>query len=105
VQVIPEADRIVVAITGEIDLTNAPALIAQIDDAIAGRTGKVVVDLTAVDFMDSQGVHLLVTLTQRPGIELVVVAPRGSIACELITITDLGTYVTLWETPAGPDDG
>ena len=51
-------DAELVSLTGEIDLANAP----EIGRAIVGRVataGKVLIDLTAVSFLDSAGVRLL----------------------------------------------
>jgi anti-sigma B factor antagonist len=54
-------DAELVSLRGEIDLANAPeigrAIVARIPDA-----GKVLVDLTAVSFLDSAGVRLLDSL-------------------------------------------
>lgn len=54
-------DAALVRLSGEIDLANAPeigrAIVARMSDA-----GKVLVDLTAVSFLDSAGVRLLDTL-------------------------------------------
>lgn len=54
-------DAELVSLSGEIDLANAPA----IGRAIVARmssAGKVLVDLTAVSFLDSAGVRLLDSL-------------------------------------------
>jgi anti-sigma B factor antagonist len=51
-------DAELVSLTGEIDLANAP----EIGRAIVARmttAGKVLIDLTAVSFLDSAGVRLL----------------------------------------------
>jgi len=47
-----------VRLTGEIDLANAPAIGREIVRQ-TGREGAVVIDLTAVSFLDSAGVRLL----------------------------------------------
>src|SRR6187200_1502892 len=53
-----ENGRIVVRLSGEIDLSNVDGLEAQIDNAIADA-GDIVIDLTAIDFIDSRGLRLL----------------------------------------------
>ena len=47
----------VVRITGEIDLATAPQLQRGLEDL--GTTGRVTVDMSAVDFMDSTGLATL----------------------------------------------
>jgi anti-anti-sigma factor len=53
---------VIVSVSGEIDMTTAP----QLDEALAScNSGQsVVVDLTALDFIDSSGLHVL--LRKRP---------------------------------------
>ncbi len=48
----------VVRLAGEIDLANAPAIGREIVRH-TGRSGAVLIDLTAVSFLDSAGVRLL----------------------------------------------
>jgi anti-sigma B factor antagonist len=58
----------IVVVSGEIDLTTAP----QLEESIAQfPNGDVIVDLTAVDFMDSSGLQVLVIAHRR-------LARRGS---------------------------
>jgi len=57
----PDRDRVRVIAIGEIDLVSAPLLAAQIKDLwVAGWT-DVTADLSGVTFLDSTGVHVLVT--------------------------------------------
>ncbi|UQU63583.1 STAS domain-containing protein [Couchioplanes caeruleus] len=51
----------VVRLAGEIDLANAPAIGREIV-RYTGRAGAVLIDLTAVSFLDSAGVRLLDSL-------------------------------------------
>ena len=53
-----ENGRVVIHLHGEIDLSNVEALESQIDRAIADAE-DVVIDLTAVEFLDSRGLRLL----------------------------------------------
>ena len=52
--------RTVVAVGGEIDVYTAPKLRDTISDLVAAGTYHVVVDLTAVEFLDSTGLGVLV---------------------------------------------
>jgi len=102
VRVDREPHRVIVTVAGEVDMTNASDLGRQIDEAADGQHGVLFVDLGAVEFMDSQGVYLLAQFAQRPDVELVVVAPPGCIAYELIMVTDLAALVTVRNSLDGP---
>lgn len=54
-------DAELISLSGEIDLANAPE-IGRAIVARMGEAGKVLVDLTAVSFLDSAGVRLLDSL-------------------------------------------
>jgi anti-sigma B factor antagonist len=55
----------VVAVSGELDLLTAPKLMAELDDIVGRRTGDAVVDLSETAFMDSFGIHVLVSAHNR----------------------------------------
>ncbi len=75
-------DNVVMAtVTGDVDLSNA----AQLYDAIGAATTNtalgVVLDLTAVDYLDSAGIHLIYRLRaslQARGQKLLLVIPAQS---------------------------
>jgi anti-anti-sigma factor len=54
-------DRLGVAlwVRGDVDLASAPELARRIREALCLPVSRVTVDLSAVDFMDSQGLHVL----------------------------------------------
>lgn len=56
-------DDVLVAAPAEVDLTTAPAMRASLDGAPAAA--DVVVDMCSTRFMDSSGVHVLVTAYRR----------------------------------------
>jgi len=87
-------DAIVVA-TGEIDVHTASALHDAIDRAPAGT--RVVVDLSAVTFMDSSGLGVLVAAQQRRAGALVVRGPCASVA-KVLAYTGLD-HVLVVERP------
>ena len=77
----------------EIDFLTAPALVAELDRAIADGDSKVVVDLCDVTFMDSSGAHALLDASKRlraldRGFSVICV--RGSISrlLELLGLAD-----------------
>ncbi|MEU4690107.1 STAS domain-containing protein [Actinoplanes sp. NPDC023714] len=55
-----EPDRITVAFAGDCDLASRDRLTAMLLDAV-DRAPTVLVDMSAVEFLDSSGVHALVT--------------------------------------------
>ncbi|HEY1509710.1 MAG TPA: STAS domain-containing protein [Solirubrobacteraceae bacterium] len=75
-------DEIVVAaVTGEIDLSNAEHLCEAIVDATANDARGVVLDLAAVDYLDSTGIHLIYRLRESlrtRGQRLMLVIPEDS---------------------------
>jgi anti-sigma B factor antagonist len=51
-----------VSIRGSLDINSAPVLATEIDTIVAARPDKVLVDLAALDLIDSSGVAALVKL-------------------------------------------
>jgi anti-sigma B factor antagonist len=54
-----------VVVTGEVDCSTAPRMTACIDSVLAAAPAEVVVDLTGVTFLDSAGLHALVSAHSR----------------------------------------
>jgi anti-sigma B factor antagonist len=77
-EIVPEADLTRIVLVGDLDMSTVAQARPIIERACESRPEKVVVDLSAVDFVDSHGLHLLVT-THRAltatGSRLVVVPP------------------------------
>jgi anti-sigma B factor antagonist len=86
---------------GELDLYSAPAL----DDALVALEGekwpRVVIDLRALEFVDSAGLRLLVRTQARAvqdGRELVLVR-GGEIVNRVFTLTGLDRELTMVDAP------
>lgn len=95
-----EGRRLVVQIHGEIDLSNAVELERQIELAMT-NVRSLTVDLSHVQFMDSQGVRLVYRLSRRVesnGVELAFVAPASSIAGQVLKLTAVSELVTVRES-------
>jgi anti-sigma B factor antagonist len=83
-----------VAVRGEVELATAPALTAALEEGIRRTSGAFVVDLVAVDFLDSSGIACLVrarALLGRDDRALALVCPPGSVrrVLELTGIDEL----------------
>ncbi len=73
--------RAVLSVTGEIDMTTAPALQEALESA-AGQAFEVWLDLTAATFMDSTGIHAVARIRARlveVDRRLVVICPSGPV--------------------------
>ena len=92
----------VVAVSGTVDMLTAPQLEAALSPAAVGTAQAVVVDLSAVDFLASAGMGVLVAARNDldPDVRFAVVAdgPATSRPLKLIGITDVvDLYATLDE--------
>jgi anti-anti-sigma factor len=95
--------RLVLRLSGEVDLSNVEWLARQIDLAVRG-SDHVVIDLTEIDYIDSQGLRLLKQLSDRftgLGASLRLVAPPGSFARSVLEMTLLDENVDVLDAPAG----
>lgn len=60
-----DAHETVVSVAGELDILTIPRLARTLDDVIRRRHGDVVMDLTKTEFIDSLGLHALLTIQRR----------------------------------------
>lgn len=70
------------AVSGEVDLVTAPALTDRLEEAIRRTDGPFILDLCAVTFFDSTGVHALLrtsALLGREDRQLLLVCPPGHV--------------------------
>ena len=56
-----DQERVVVRVVGELDFAVAAHVAETLDELLEGGSSRVVVDLKGLDFMDSAGVHMLVS--------------------------------------------
>lgn len=86
-----EPDRVVLALTGECDLATKDELALALGEAVTCAP-VVVVDATELTFLDSSGIHALVTAhhaTQRRGGRLYLVNAHGPVA-GVLDLTGVG---------------
>jgi anti-sigma B factor antagonist len=90
----------IVAVTGEVDVATAPSLRTLLVDLIAEAKINLLVDLTAVDFLDSTGLGVLVSTVKRvrsDGGDLTLVCANRHIL-KVLEITGLTSVFTLYDT-------
>jgi anti-sigma B factor antagonist len=83
-----------VAVRGEVELATAPVLTAAFEEVIRRSSGPFIVDLVAVDFLDSSGIHCLVrarALLGRDDRALALICPPSNVrrVLELAGIDEL----------------
>lgn len=90
-------DRTVVAVSGELDVFTAPTFEARLSELVQGGRTRLVIDLSAVDFLDSTGLGVLVKalkwVRERDG-TLAVVASEDRIT-KVFRITGLDVVMCL----------
>jgi anti-sigma B factor antagonist len=87
-----------VAVRGEVELATEPAFIAAVEEAIRGSSGPFVIDLGAVDFVDSTGIHCLVrarALLGRQDRALAILRPRANVR-RVLALTGLDELVPVY---------
>jgi anti-anti-sigma factor len=68
---------VVLKLAGELDLYNAPEVRAALADAIDGAPRRIVIDLSAVEFLDSTALGVLIEARSRIGRDaLALAAPQ-----------------------------
>jgi anti-sigma B factor antagonist len=91
-----------VALRGELELATAPQLTARLDQRIRFSTGPFVVDLCAVDFLDSSGVSCLIRARALLGSDdraLALICPPGP-ARRVLELTGFDELVALYGSRA-----
>jgi anti-anti-sigma factor len=65
IEVRRESDRIVIALEGELDMANAPALQAAIEQADVDAKPMLVLDMQELQFIDSTGLRIVLWARER----------------------------------------
>jgi anti-sigma B factor antagonist len=89
-----------VAVRGEVELATAPELTAALEEGIRRTSGAFVVDLVAVDFLDSSGIACLVrarALLGRDDRALALVCPPGSVR-RVLELTGIDELVPVYDS-------
>ena len=97
----PPASSVVVRLPGEIDVTNASDVLAQVTAALAPGVSVVIADLTGTRFCDSAGLrHLLLAHRQaaRAGAQLRLVIPPDGPVGRITELTGINRFVAVYAT-------
>jgi anti-sigma B factor antagonist len=95
-------ERVVVArLTGEIDLSNANSIEAAIAEATPNHVLALILDVSALDYLDSAGIHLIYKLREKlraRGQTLRLVIPPQSPANDALRLAGVSRNVDTAET-------
>ncbi len=92
----------IVHLAGEIDISNADSIMERIVEELSSSR-RDVIDLSAVTYLDSTGVRMLVTLAARANARdstLHVVVPDDAAIRRILMLVDLSRFATLHEAVA-----
>ncbi len=93
----PSHGSLLVRLSGEIDLSNSNRLHEQLEHTIEGWS-TVSIDLTGIEYLDSQGLRVIKQLCDkvaRDGTELRLIAPRKSLARQVLEMVRMGDYTEI----------
>ena len=77
----------VIRLAGELDMTSAETVRGAVDSALGGDPGRVVFETSKLEFMDSSGIALLLSVAQR--VPEVLIREPSPIVRRLIELTGL----------------
>jgi anti-sigma B factor antagonist len=104
VEVQGHGDAIRIALDGDVDLSNAKGVEADLASAITNHTSEVALDLGQVGYLDSVGLRVLYSLAaslRRSQVKLRIVAPPRSPARRAIEVSGMSTIAVI--EPAASD--
>ena len=98
---VPLLEATVIASEGEIDVSSVGEVRSALAEAARAGADRLVIDLSAVSFIDSSRLGALLDVhnrLRREKRELVVVAPSGSAAAVLMELAGLRGRLSIFET-------
>ena len=94
---------LLVRLRGEIDLSNSDQLHQQLELVVEGWP-RVVLDLAEIEYLDSQGLHLIKQLCDKgdnEAAEIQVVAPPDGFARQVLEMARMSDYVEIRDALEG----
>lgn len=85
----------VLSVTGEVDVATASSLREQLDIVLSKGATKLAVDLSAVEFIDSTGLSVLVSLARELGKASTAVITTRPNVLKIIELTSLHEVMTV----------
>jgi anti-sigma B factor antagonist len=98
---------VVLAPQGKLNLVSAPQVKARLDDLVRGGRARVVIDLSAVDFIDSSGLGALIggLKTARQAGGDVRIAAAGEQVRAVLRLTNLDRILAPYESVEAATNG
>ncbi|WP_155370941.1 STAS domain-containing protein [Catellatospora vulcania] len=96
-----ERGRSVLRVSGEVDMSNVAAVGEQLR-AAAGDAPSVLVDLTELGFLDSQGLRMIQRFADElagHGKKLIIVAPASGVVGSLLALTGMDKNLDIRQSP------
>jgi anti-sigma B factor antagonist len=100
IQVHTEDDLCLISLDGELDLSSTEALDAELSRAEESSAGRIVLDLSGVEFIDSSGLELLVFATRRSHADTdrLRIRPGRDQVTRLIALTGIDEFLHFEES-------
>ena len=101
VDVRASGDRVHFTVSGDVDLSNAADIEAELTAAIRNRATGVTLDLGGVTYLDSAGLQVVFALTitlRRLQIDMRILAPEGSPARHAIEMAGMASIAEIEPT-------
>ncbi len=95
------ANPLIIAPAEELDISTVDDFRADLARALEDGAAAVVVDLSDVDFIDSTGLSAILqaeSKLRREGRQLAIVAPRGTAAAVLLTLSGLRSSLAIYDS-------
>lgn len=96
-EVLPGPAACVVRIAGELDASDAPRVRALLAEQVLSGTGSLVLDLSALSFIDSAGLAAIIAAhkgTRSAGTRLVLAGPSEAVR-KVLAVTGLASVLTV----------
>jgi anti-anti-sigma factor len=107
VEVRTQGDRCHVRVAGEVDISNAGEVLAEIERSVPDEAYSIALDLTGATYMDSAGVQLLFRLAERLRArrrKLRLIVPEDAPLRDVLELTGVPKCVALEPTSTEEDD-
>jgi anti-sigma B factor antagonist len=90
-----EPDRVIIRLSGELDMSNAPLLQAAIEEADPPAKEMLVLDLEELQFIDSTGLRIILWARERcqEGDREFAVTPGSQQVQRLLTVSGAGEHL------------